>query len=501
MAGTYTKKDFGPGPEEQTLLKDVNGARIMPSKGSEPVRLSPGWEGTGRPDDELNFRDMTMDQIDLELNPPKDRLNIVYFIMVLHGLGTLISWNMFITAKDYFVSYKLNTTAVQIAQTGNITNSTLQYSNSFMEDSTLASQLPNLIFSWLNLFVQFGGNLTIRIVWGIFVQVLIFVFTVILAMTDSSTWIGPFYWMTIVSIIILNTANGIYQNSVFGMAAKLPGKYTGAVVLGSNISGTLVAFIDLISKILSPNHRTAAIYYFITALFVLLACFDTYFALPINRFYRYHELLFHKEVNKKRLDNTAGSPSQRPPYIKIFKQCWIQCFNVFFIFFVTLSLFPGVHSSIKRYQDDFIVPHEYYTSIMCFITFNVTAMLGSLLGSMFQLPSPKYSFVPILLRVFFIPLFLVCNYQPKIAGVLVERTIPLLITNDWIYLVIAIAMGLTSGYFSSISMVYCSRVVESRYASTAGMFGAASLVTGIVVGLMFARVMPYLLGWSIFKTN
>ena len=33
---------------------------------------------------------------------------------------------------------------------------------------------------------------------------------------------------------------------------------------------------------LSPNDRTAAIYYFIVALFVLLACFDTYFALPLN---------------------------------------------------------------------------------------------------------------------------------------------------------------------------------------------------------------------------
>jgi hypothetical protein len=33
---------------------------------------------------------------------------------------------------------------------------------------------------------------------------------------------------------------------------------------------------------MSPNQRTAAIYYFITALFVLLACFDTYFALPLN---------------------------------------------------------------------------------------------------------------------------------------------------------------------------------------------------------------------------
>lgn len=31
----------------------------------------------------------------------------------------------------------------------------------------------------------------------------------------------------------------------------------------------------------SPNARTAAIYYFITALFILLACVDTYFALPL----------------------------------------------------------------------------------------------------------------------------------------------------------------------------------------------------------------------------
>jgi hypothetical protein len=34
MAGTYTKKDFGIGPEEQTLLKDSNGTRIVPAKGN-----------------------------------------------------------------------------------------------------------------------------------------------------------------------------------------------------------------------------------------------------------------------------------------------------------------------------------------------------------------------------------------------------------------------------------------------------------------------------------
>lgn len=195
MASNYTKKEFGAGPEEQTLLKDSNGSRIV-ARGTEPVRLSPGWEGTGRPDDELNFKGVTMDQADLEINPPKDRLNLVFFVLLLHGIGALMPWNMFITAKDYFVNYKLSK-----AYTGIDSN----YATNFLADLGFAAQIPNLLFNWLNIFIQLGGNLTTRIVWGIFVQVLIFVFTVVLAMTDSSSWPGVFFWITMISVVILNS--------------------------------------------------------------------------------------------------------------------------------------------------------------------------------------------------------------------------------------------------------------------------------------------------------
>ncbi|KAG0711807.1 Equilibrative nucleoside transporter 1 [Chionoecetes opilio] len=110
---------------------------------------------------------------------PRDRYRLVFLTLVLHGVGTLMPWNMFITAKNVL-------------------------------------------------------------------------------------------------------ANGIYQNTVYGMAARLPSSYTGAVVLGSNISGTFTAIINIMAIAMAPNTRTSAIYYFITALFVLLACFDTYFALPLN---------------------------------------------------------------------------------------------------------------------------------------------------------------------------------------------------------------------------
>lgn len=148
--------------------------------------------------------------------------------------------------------------------------------------------------------------------WSITIAVIVFIITIILAMIETKSFPYGFFWITIFCVIVLNSeliidlrniifstnfiiilywviflisisvANGVYQNTVFGMAAKLPGKYTGAVVLGSNISGTFASVVSLLSTMMTSNIKMAAIYYFITALFVLLVCFDTYFALPLN---------------------------------------------------------------------------------------------------------------------------------------------------------------------------------------------------------------------------
>jgi len=40
---------------------------------SQPVKLTPSWEESNLPNEELNFRGVTMETADLEMNPPKDR--------------------------------------------------------------------------------------------------------------------------------------------------------------------------------------------------------------------------------------------------------------------------------------------------------------------------------------------------------------------------------------------------------------------------------------------
>lgn len=407
------------------------------------------------------------------LKPPKDKMKIVFFIFLIHGLGTLMPWNMFITAKSYFVDFKL------AANDGNVSST---YATNFMQYIGFASQIPNLIFNWLNIFVHLGGDLTKRIVYSILFELVIFIVTVLLAILDTSAWQDVFFWITMISVVLLNMANGIYQNTIYGMVATLPVKYTGAVVLGSNISGLFASIVQICSAYIFSSYRTSAIYYFITAMLVLLICFDTYFALPLNKFYRYHELMRHKEENKPLCDNE----SKDVPYFKVFKQAFPQLFNIFFTFFVTLAVFPAIHSDIKPNSDDFFIPKELFTSITCFLTFNLFAMLGSLTTSWIQWPKANFLWLPVVLRAAFLPLFLFCNYLPKS----IIRTLPVLITNEWVYWLIAIVMSFSSGYLSSLGMMYAPQTVQPKYQVTAGMFAAAMLITGIFSGILFSFILP-----------
>ncbi|RZC34307.1 Nucleoside tran domain containing protein, partial [Asbolus verrucosus] len=403
---------------------------------SQPVKLQPSWEENNLPEDELNFKNLTMDDASLQLNTPPDKYNLVYLTFLIHGIGVLMPWNMFITADEYFTEHKLSK---------EYTGETSPYVSNFMQYLTFAAQVPNVFFNWVNIFIQIGGNLTTRIVWSISIEVVVFIVTVVLAMIDTSTWPVSFFWITIICVVFLNMANGIYQNTIFGMAAKLPGKYTGAVVLGSNISGTFTAVVSILTNKMTSNKRMAAIYYFITALFVLLICFDTYFALPLNRFYRHHELREKKNAEQRKHLNQGVT--QRIPYLYVLRKSLPQLYNVFFIFFVTLSIFPAIQSGIKPSDKNFWLQDSY------------TGLFNQFL-------------------------LLVTD---------IKRSLPVLIQNDYVYWVVAVTMGLTSGYFSSLAMMYTPRTVEERYAVTAGMFAAASLITGIFTGILSTFLWPWII--------
>lgn len=423
----------------------------------------------------LGERPESLEALSLGLKgSPKDSYNLLYIILVLHGVGTLMPWNMFINAKSYFTDYKL---AVNISSNVSYEDDEdslelKEYSINFLGYITLASQLPNLLCNFLNLFLQFGQrSLTPRIVISILVEATIFIATVVLAMVDSMHWPITFFYVTMGLVVVLNMASGVYQNSIYGVAAPLPGKYSNAVVLGSNISGTLTSLLNIFSIAASPNARTAAIYYFLSALLVLLLCLDSYFALPLLPFYRYHQQLANRAAR------TSSTRSKAPPYWLVFKQVWVQCLNVFLIFFVTLAAFPAVASDVKGLDPNFFLNEKYFTAVACFFGFNFFAMLGNILPIWVRWPGPRFLWVPVVLRLVFLPIFLLCNYLPK------ERQLPVWIASDWAYVVAMAVFAWSSGYLSSLAMMYAPRAVRlPQHAPVAGMMAAFCLVLGIFVG-------------------
>ena len=82
-----------------------------------------------------------------------------------------------------------------------------------------------------------------------------------------------------------------------------------------------------------------------------------------------------------------------------------------------------------------------------------------------------------------------------------ERTWPVMFHwNEAFWAGVAL-FGLTGGYLSSLGMMYCPRCVEPEYASIAGMFGAASIVTGVLAGIGFSYVMPILVTYKPIDFN
>ncbi|XP_066258073.1 equilibrative nucleoside transporter 1 [Euwallacea similis] len=451
---------------------------------NKPVKLQPSWEENNLSDAELNFKNLTMDEASLQICTPPDKYSFVYIIFLIHGIATLLPWNMFINAISYFIEHKLAKDNIGFD---------FPYVSNFMQILTFCSQVPNVIFNWFNIFVPLKGDLTLRIMWSIAINIMLFIITVALAMVNTSQWPYEFFYITMLSVVILNMANGVYQNTVYGMAAKLPPKYIGAVILGNNICGTFITIVCIASNYISASKKMAAIWYFITALFVLLIGFDTYFALPLNRYYRHYDLKEKKQQEqRKTVDNTI----ERPPYLYILKKAWPQMYNVFITIFATLAVFPSIHAAIKVSDKNFFIQEKFlYTQVLCFLTFNVFAVLGNILTNVYIWPSKKYLWIPTTLRLLYIPFYLFCNYQPPHE---ITRVLPVFITNDYVYWAVAATMAFTSGYFSSVAMMYTPSTVESQYASVAGMFAGASLISGIFGGILISFLWPWFIthvGW------
>nr|XP_046257543.1 equilibrative nucleoside transporter 1-like [Scatophagus argus]XP_046257544.1 equilibrative nucleoside transporter 1-like [Scatophagus argus]XP_046257545.1 equilibrative nucleoside transporter 1-like [Scatophagus argus]XP_046257547.1 equilibrative nucleoside transporter 1-like [Scatophagus argus]XP_046257548.1 equilibrative nucleoside transporter 1-like [Scatophagus argus]XP_046257549.1 equilibrative nucleoside transporter 1-like [Scatophagus argus] len=430
------------------------------------------------------------------INAPRDKYNAVWIIFFIMGLGTLLPWNFFMTATMYFTSrLKHTSTDVSSNQTANgtLTDVRTVLESKFNNVMTLCAMVPLLIFTCLNSFIHQRIPQKLRISGSLTVILVVFLLTAILVKVDMAPL--PFFTITMIKIICINSFGAILQGSLFGLAGVLPASYTTPIMSGQGLAGTFAAFSMICALASGAALKDSAFGYFITACVVILLAIMSYIILPRMEFFQYYmesngSRPSADEENKMDLLKKE-SPAEKRPVVSlmedeakpsvsvfsIFKQIWVMALSVCFIFTVTIGVFPAVTADVKSQIADGSDWGTYFIPVSCFLLFNVMDWAGRSLTAVCMWPGKDSMWLPVLvgLRLVFIPLFMLCNVLPR-------HNFPVLFAHDAWYIIFMIFFSFSNGYLASLCMCFGPKKVPQHEAETAGAIMAFFLSLGLALG-------------------
>ncbi|XP_020849551.1 equilibrative nucleoside transporter 1 isoform X3 [Phascolarctos cinereus] len=438
---------------------------------------------------------------------PQDRYKAVWLIFFMLGLGTLLPWNFFMTATMYFRSRlgpPQNNSGALTEENRDLLTATSSpplkptfLDSIFNNVMTICAMLPLLVFTCLNSFLHQRIPQALRILGSLVAILLMFAMTAILVKVSLDP--VPFFTITMVKIVIINSFGAILQGSLFGLAGLLPASYTVPIMSGQGLAGTFAA-VAMICAIASGSElEQSAFGYFITACGVIVISILCYLVLPSLKFYQYYQQAkmeaFGEQETKmdliRRGENSAKSgeggmstPSthERPSIIAILKQIWVLALSVCFVFTITIGVFPSVTAEVQSTIAGTSDWKKYFIPVSCFVTFNVFDWAGRSLTTVYMWPKKDSQWqLPALVvaRIVFVPLLMLCNVHPR-------KNLPVIFHHDAWFIVFMIFFAFSNGYLASLCMCFGPKKVKPSEAETAGAIMAFFLSLGLALGALLS---------------
>ncbi|XP_024866048.1 equilibrative nucleoside transporter 2-like [Kryptolebias marmoratus] len=421
-------------------------------------------------------------------SPPSDRGQAVAVIIFVLGVGTLLPWNFFITASQYFND--------RLRESHSLTNSSADASlKDYNYDSWMAllSQLPLLLFTLLNSFLYQRVKERLRVAFSLMVIFLLFSLTAALVKVDMDP--DTFFSVTMATIWFINTFGAVLQGSLFGVVGLFPPRYSTLFMSGQGLAGIFAAVAMLCSILSKPDRNSAALGYFITPCVATLGTLLCYLLLPHLEFAHFY--LKRNQPDKVELDSTdkkalnsnmkdleangktyvePDDGQERSSVLAVFKKIWLMALCVTCVFAVTLSVFPVITVRVQTVYTENSDWEKVFTCVCCFIVFNVMDLAGRSAPSLFQWPSKGSRLFPVavLSRLVFIPLIMMCNIQGS--------KLKVLFAHDCAFVSIMALFSFSNGYLASLCMAYAPQLVRCRDCETAGSLMTFFLVLGLALG-------------------
>ncbi|XP_077469801.1 equilibrative nucleoside transporter 3 [Stigmatopora argus] len=397
---------------------------------------------------------------------PDDRCCLVYIIFFLMGIGSLLPWNFFITAKSYWL-YKMGNGTEELRS---------DLSDYFESYLTFASTVPSVLCLILNYVLVNRVSPNVRILSSLIVILLVFVVTTVLVKVDVSHCRVEFFTGTLVSVAVVCGASNIFSGSVFGISGHFPMSISQALISGQAMGGTLSAIASIADLALAEDVTDSALAYFLTADVFILLCIVAYLLLPKLAFSRYHMMAATFSIAA---DEAAASP-KTPPLRPILKKTWVLGLSVFSVFCVTIMVFPAVVSGIQSVDKDNGSPwtNTYFVPLVSFLLFNVADFCGRQSTAWLRVPGPTSRLLPtlVLCRSFLVPLIVLCNYQPR------DHQHSVLFAHDAYPIVFICLLGFSNGYLGTLPMMYGPKVVPRELAEATGVVMSFFLTLGLAAG-------------------
>ncbi|KDP24205.1 hypothetical protein JCGZ_25862 [Jatropha curcas] len=383
-----------------------------------------------------------MSILDGGIAPPPAKLEGKYAAMLvcwLLGCGSLLSWNCMVTIEDYygylFPQYHPSRVLTVVYQPFAVgTLAILAYN-----EAKLNTRKRNL-FGYILFFI---GSLII---------------IVLDLATSGKGGLGTFIGICAVTGLF-GFADAFVQGGMIGDLSLMQTEFIQSFLSGSAVSGTLTSALRLVTKAAFENSknglRKGAILFFSISAFSELLCVllyaYTFPKLPVVKYYRSKAAL---EGSRTVLDDLAAGGIQTLPQEmeedpkqqerlsnrELLKQNIDYAVDLFLIFVITLSIFPGFLS-----EDTGSHSLGTWYSLVLIAMFNVWDLIGRnipLLQSL-KLQSRKGLMVAVLFRFLLIPAF---YYTAKYGdqGWMIMLTSFLGLTNG--YLTVCVLTSAPKGY-------------------------------------------------------
>ncbi|KAF4323050.1 hypothetical protein BBO99_00003394 [Phytophthora kernoviae] len=436
----------------------------------------------------------------------KHTSRVVFSIFFFLGVGSSLPWNVFITAQAYFQRRLEGTT----------------YEDSFLNWFSMAFNVSTLMTMLIRTAVI--AERMADAIRTVFFSLIIIMGVIFIhcAWTRMPEFHGySFFHTTMTTIVLVACASTLMQEGLLRIVATFPPQYTQAVVSGQSFAGLAISLSNFVItwagetsgsflRSMKTNADLCAFLYFVLVFITLVLCLLALAILTRMTLFKHYQSVDHPGHRQKAyldevpsdaetVDTVDNSPRARllPDDIEKATAAKVDmlevAFNIrfyaaamFFIFIVTLGVFPGITSAIKSMQPD---KGKFYGELFTpftLILFNASDFIARLTASSWPELGQKSILLASVGRLIFFPLLMLCNLQDKNHHVITT----VVFRSDVLAMLLMAACAFSNGLLCTLTLMEYPQMLRTNAEKE---LGGSIIFFVLSIGLTAGSLMSFVL--------